>query len=68
MARVGGDAMTYNVKIGFNWWTLAEGRKRKAGEPYKEQRAEPGDELTSKDLAGADVKALLTAEAIEDSS
>ena len=68
MARVGGDAMTYNVKIGFNWWTLAEGRKRKAGEFYKEQRAEPGDELTSKDLAGADVKALLAAEAIEESS
>lgn len=60
--------MTYKVKTGFNWWTKIEGRKRKAGEPYVELRAEPGDVLSVKDLAGADVRALLAAEAIEESS
>ena len=59
--------MTYKVLIGFNWWTKTEGTKRKAGEPYKELRAEPGDTLSVKDLAGANVRALLHAEAIEES-
>lgn len=66
MARVGRDTMSYTVLKGFSWWTRAEGRKRKAGEPYKELRAEPGDILTVKDLGGADVKALLKGEAIEE--
>ena len=54
----------YRVLLGFNWWSKLEDRKRADGEDYVEQRAEPGDTVTTKQLAGADIKGLVVAGAI----
>lgn len=55
----------YTVLIGFNWWTRLEDKKRLAGDDYVELRAEPGDIVTKKELAGADIAGLVAAGAIE---
>jgi len=56
--------MKYEVLVGFNWWSKLEGKKRAAGKTYVEQRCEPGDTLTVKQLDGADVKALVAGGAL----